>query len=94
MLTLLAGTLVAGAVAVGSLAIFYLRIGEAVGLAGTAVALLLLTQLVFSVAYSLDVMQGVIGGVLLSGLAPAPEPAGSRAASTALEPVAAGAVYR
>ena len=38
------------------------------GLTGLAVSLLLLTQLVFTVAYSLDVLQGVIAGVLVSGL--------------------------
>jgi hypothetical protein len=38
------------------------------GLPGTAVALILLTQLVFSAAYSLDLIQGVVGGVLVAGV--------------------------
>jgi len=44
-------------------------VGPASGLPAEAVGLLLLTQLTFSVAYTLDSIQGLIGGILVSGLA-------------------------
>jgi len=50
------------------------RIGEGVGLPAAAVGLLLLTQLTFGLAYSLDAVQGVIAGILVGGLAVAPVP--------------------
>jgi hypothetical protein len=44
-------------------------VGPASGLPAEAVGLLLLTQLTFSVAYTLDTIQGLIAGILVSGLA-------------------------
>jgi hypothetical protein len=52
------------------LLLWFRRSGVAarVGLTGQAVGLLLLTQLVFSMTYSLDLIQGAIAGILVSGL--------------------------
>ena len=44
-------------------------IAGAIGLTPVTVGLLLITQLVFSIAYDLDVVQGAIDGILVSGLA-------------------------
>lgn len=62
------------------------QVAEGTGLPRQAVALLLLSQLVFSLAYSLDVVQGVIVGVFLAGLAAEPR---LRSARTARDPAMA-----
>jgi O-antigen ligase len=46
-------------------------IAAGTGLTADAIGLLLLTQLVFSIAYTLDPVQGIIDGLLVSGLAAA-----------------------
>ena len=46
-------------------------VGPATGLTAEAVGLLVLTQLVFSIAYSLDPIQGMIAGILVAGVATA-----------------------
>lgn len=56
------------------------RVARSVAVAQPVVGLLLLTQLTFSIAYSLDAVQGLIAGVLVSGLA---AEAGARAPSHA-----------
>jgi hypothetical protein len=56
------------------------------GLTAQAVGLLLLTQLVFSIAYPLDVIQGLIAGIFVSGLvaaSPVPAPVVSRPSAPA-----------
>jgi hypothetical protein len=61
-------------------------VGPACGLTVQAVGLLLLTQLVFGMAFGLDAAQGVIGGVFVSGLA-ASVPDRSRAARQVPAPI-------
>jgi hypothetical protein len=56
-------------------------VAAACGVSADAVALLLITQLVFGMTFGLDVVQGLIVGVLVSGLgasAPAPAPSAGR----------------
>jgi hypothetical protein len=57
-----------------------------IGLTPTVVALILATQAVFSFAYSLDVLQGMILGGFLSGLAAANATAPSRSPYPAMRP--------
>jgi hypothetical protein len=47
-------------------------VAQGAGIPEAAVLLLLLSQFVFSIGYSLDAVQGVIAGILVSGLAFAP----------------------
>jgi hypothetical protein len=48
------------------------EIGPATGLTAGAVGLLVLTQLVYSIPYALDAIQGMIAGILVAGLSTAP----------------------
>lgn len=61
-------------------------VSDGTGLTAQGVGLLLLTQLVFSIAYSLDLVQGLIAGALVSGLvatSPVRAPTARRFASPA-----------
>jgi O-antigen ligase len=54
------------------------QVADATGLPQAGVTLLLLTQFLFSAAYSLDAVQGIVTGVFVSGLAAARAPGAVR----------------